>query len=364
MTGTVNPFAQPAAAATTQPFQPAANSQPITDAQAIEAQATVVTEPAQAVAATPVQEVAAAQPAAAQPAATPAAAQPAQVFATPAQTAVATQANFPAPAAAQVPVVDVPLAGTTEVSFDSDIKFNKLDKFAKMKKDEVARIAFLLADANNQPRLRMSHVFYDDATKRSYLAPEDKAIYAKFMEKFGEPKIRFATIVAVYHTDLQGNPLSQSIRLQAFVFGQDKFPDLKQLHKNWNLLSRDLMIQCKEEAFQKMTYSPTPDSWLGALPQLLSEKRAEALELFGKPLDFFLGRKLNQNEIAALLGMAGAPMQGGAPAYNPFGAPAAGQPAPAAGGSPFAAAPVASGAGAAPGAGAFADLVVNGTNQA
>lgn len=298
MNAPVNPFANPSSTPT-QPFAAApaqtTQAQPAADTQVQTAQAVQAPAPAPA----PVQQV---------------------------------QAPAPAPVQQAFPQAAAPTI-SGEVSFDSDIKFNRLDRFASMKQDEITRLAFMLKDAKGKPRLRMTQVFYDNANRKSYVAPDNPALIKQMAEKFGDSRPRFATVVAVYTTNLQGQVLTQDIRLQAFIFGGDKFNDLKMLDQQWGLCTRDLMVQCKEANFQKLTFTPCPDRLMAMIPGLEQSKLEEAETLFGRPLDMFLGKKLSEQDYMALLSgrQPGAPMgaPGGVPAANPFGAPPAG------GASPF-----------------------------
>lgn len=366
----INPFAQPVSTAIVEPVedavivssdpvvaaaetQQAATPEPaaqVAQVQEPQAQTQSVTEPAAQVQVEVAATTQAADPAPAQQQAAPVAQQVQQAAAT-----LQTTQQQAKPVNQIAPQMQR-MAPMSEVSFDTDVKFNKLDKFGQMKKDETCRILFLLPNEQGAPRLRMSHIFYDAVTKRSYLAPENPMYLQKFAEMFGEPKVRFGTVVGVYHTDLQGNPLSADVKLQAYVFGQDKFPDLKNLHKNWNLMTRDVLMTCKEESFQKVTFQPTPDRLIAAAPQAEQELRERAEVLFGKPLEPLLGRKLTEAEIVQIINAAGgaagglapaAGMSGGAAGYNPFGGT-----------------PQVNGPGTAGGATeTFADLVATGTNQ-
>lgn len=255
----------------------------------------------------------------------------------------------------------MPMGG--EVSFDDEVKLSKLEKLGKMREGETRRIAFLLVNENGAPVLLQSQVFSEPVTHRSYRAPENPLFYKKFVEKFGEPKPRFGTIVAEYDTNFRGEVQSDTLILKAWTFGQDKWPDLKQLHKEWGLGRIDLTMTCKEEGFQKLTFLPTPqrfiDSMIQSDAQAYNQLVNDARDLYNsKHMLNLMGKILTEAEIIAMLNgqtsNAGSFGQGGG---GNFGNPSA----LGGGGSsnPFNTAPTVNGNGAAPNGAAFQDFVQN-----
>ena len=202
-----------------------------------------------------------------------------------------------------------------EVTFDSDIKISALDRFPKMKKDEVSRVAFTLFDANGSPMIKMSNYFYDETSRKFFIAPKDPETLKRCIAKLGEVKIRFATIVVRYETDMNGNLIdygngSWSYKLFAFTFSTDKFPTLKSLHKEWGLQNVDLLFTCSDIDFQKITMNPTRQCIYRQNEQVTADILSKATDLYNNNLNKHLGNSLSDEEIMVALGLAKAPMTG------------------------------------------------------
>jgi len=255
---------------------------------------------------------------------------PAQTEAIPAATANdQTVVGAVVPAQGTVPAVTQP-EGVMNLTFDDDIKINTLDKLPKLKKEETSRIGFLLFDANNSPLIKMSYYFYDDVARKLFLAPKDKNLLAKVVSKLGEPKIRFGTPVIRYQTDQYGNlPEQWSYSIHAFIFSTDKFPILKALHKEWGLQGHDILMTCTEPEFQKLAMNVARESLWRTLPQeYLEDIHTKATEAYEKHINRMMGRPMKDEEILALLGLAGPPAAAaGQGVVNPFPAGNANQPA-------------------------------------
>lgn len=251
-------------------------------------------------------------------------------------------------------------SGVDEISFDSDIKIHNLERFPKLKAGEITRIAFLLFDQNTAPRLKMSNYFYDKQANATFLKPKDMNVLAAAVARYGEPKIKFGTIILRYDTDQYGNLLpSGGFNLYAYTFSTDKFPQYKQLHKEWGLAQHDLILTCTEANFQKIQITVARDSlWQAAPEQLRTEIMSRASVLYDKFLNNYMGAHKTDQEIMQLIN--GAPAQSaGGPVFNPF----VQQQQPVVGGNPMVAA-VSAQAGVGAGAATFGDLVANSTNQA
>lgn len=214
-----------------------------------------------------------------------------------------------------------------EVTFDSDIQISALDRFPKMKKDEVSRIAFTLFDSNGSPMIKMSSYFYDEGARKFFIAPKNEEVLKKCVAKLGEAKIRFATIVVRYETDNNGNMIDYgngawSYKLFAYTFSTDKFPTLKSLHKEWGLQNVDLLLTCSDIEFQKVTINPARQCIYRANEQVLAEVQLKAKELYEKNLNRHLGNSMSDEEILVTLGLAAPAPVGGAGTMvggNPFG---------------------------------------------
>lgn len=340
------PPAQPAAETAAAPAAPAADATAEAPA-ATEAVTPEVLPPEStpAPAAAPAQPAAVAAPAPTQPVTEVAAAPAAPVATAPA--AVGQPAGVAAPPATIDPSANPELSGVMTLSFDDDIKFNTLDKLPQMKKDEVIRFAFILFNEQGSPLIKRSYYFYDQVSQTMFLAPQNKDLLALCTEKLGEPKIRFGSPVVQYQTDQFGNvPQGYGWSVFAFIFSTDKFPPLRNLHKEWGLQNHDIIAQCTEAKYQKWTMNPARECLFRMDPNLAQTVHEKGVVAFEKHMDRFMGRKKTDAEIYQILGLATGPAGGAAAPgmgqpVNPFHASAgpAPLPGPAAGGAPTAGAP-------------------------
>ncbi len=219
---------------------------------------------------------------------------------------------------APVQTADFSHGSSLDVTLDSEVKLNVIDKLPEMNKDECSRIALIAFDDNNAPLIKMSQQYYVDmgnGTKLMFLAPENKELLAKIIARFGEPKVRFATIVLRYNTDKRGAVLNQDTSFHVWQFGTDKWPDLKNMHQKWNLFNHDIAIQCKDPQFQKLNMVPEPDCYWQKLPYA-KDIMAQARSLYETALKKFIARKIPDNELEIKLGFKEAPPA--SPSVNPF----------------------------------------------
>lgn len=89
------------------------------------------------------------------------------------------------------------------------------------------------------------------------------------------PQQRAATLVAVWPTDKEGNPLKESLKkaeVMILIVAGDKYRALRQNHRNFPLGKHDVTATCTDVQFQKVTFSPCQDNLLVAL--LASSKDA------------------------------------------------------------------------------------------
>lgn len=248
----------------------------------------------------------------------------ANVFQNPGQApaGVPATAIAPAPAVATAPAGGGTTQEVMDIDFDTEVKLNTLDKVPKYKNGEARRQAFVLFNPQTgAPMIKMSQYFYDNALQKSWLAPKNENMLKQCIAKYGDPKIKFGTIIVQYDTDQYGNVLMQApselnpygwtFQLKAFVFSTDKFPILKTLHQQWNLASRDIMVQCQEETFQKLTFMPCQESYILSDKALVERIQKEAMELYEKRLVKMMGRPATDQEILSYLGMGPAPAMGG-----------------------------------------------------
>ena len=229
--------------------------------------------------------------------------------ATPPSTPPSTQPSFPVPSPAPSPaptftalqVRQQEASEAEEVSFDDDIKFSALERFPRLKMNESTRIGFLVFTSTNAPSLLKVSYFYDPILKEIFNAPKDPQLLAACVKKYGEPKIKFGTIVIRYETDMYGNVLSANYQLYGYTFSTDKWPTYKNLHKEWGLDSHDVQLTCREDAFQKIDISPLKNCLYAANPDFAAQLKAEARALYDNYLPRLVGRQISNREIEGIL---------------------------------------------------------------
>lgn len=209
-----------------------------------------------------------------------------------------------------------------DVTFEDDIKLNVVEKFPTLSKNETARLAFVLFDANGAPKIKFSNYMYDDISRKTILAPRNPEVLAQVTKKLGDPKVRFGTVVAKYRTDEYGNLYNSNVlevQLYALIFSTDKFPSFKNLHKEWGLSNHDIIIQCKEEKYQNWTINVARESIIAQnFPQNAPSLIQKATEIYDKYIDKFMGRKYEDEELLALLGISGSGLPSAQNINNPF----------------------------------------------
>lgn len=210
-------------------------------------------------------------------------------------------------AVSAIPEAPMQPEGVMDLTFDDDIQINSLEKLPKLKKEETARIGFVLFNEKGAPLIKMSHYFYDGASKKLFLAPKNKEVLAHVINKLGEPKIRFGTPVILYQTDQYGNlPAQWSYAIHAFVFSTDKFPILKSLHKEWGFDSHDVLMTCTESEYQKLSMNIARECLWRTLPaEFLSDIQEKATLAYEKHINRMMGRPMPDAEILSILGMGG-----------------------------------------------------------
>ena len=243
----------------------------------------------------------------------------AQVVSTP------TQSTLPAtiPTQPQQPHNYTAPNGLLDVTLDTEVKLNLIDKFPDLGKEEGARLALISFDEKQSPLIKMCQYLFVEISNNNKLGfqiPKDPQMVAKIIAKFGgEPKFKFGTIVLKYFTDKNGTVMQNAqgtfdYTLHVLTFGSDKWPDLQQNHKKWNLFNHDLSVKCKDPTFQKWSIIPEPDCFWKSLPNA-NEILEEAKNHYNNSLKKFLPRDLSDQELNVKLGFIQAPAQ---QSFNPF----------------------------------------------
>jgi len=182
------------------------------------------------------------------------------------------------------------------------------------------RVAFL-----STTLVRAKTHFYEgeDGKKVSFWClstPKKRAICC---EHLGDSAQRFGLVLFLYVTDATGelaNPAKVQGRLLYWVISDAKYSELSTLHKQFPLLSDsdkqvDLLINCSEEKFQKMSFTPCTNAhWrkTDKTVQLLRQKETAASE----KMRSVLGKRLTELELSTMFAIPVA-----APTVSPTSAP-------------------------------------------
>lgn len=219
-----------------------------------------------------------------------------------------------------------------DINLDSDVKFNLLEKFPNLSKDEKARIslvAFDTAENKNAPMFKLSQFYYIEIDKDnsvSFAAPKSKEFLSKLIAKYGEPKVRLVTIVVRYVTDKHGTIVKNAqghcdFTFYAWLISPDKFQALKTMHNEWNLYKRDMIIALDAKSdpkFQNLVLQPAQECAWDKHPDAASVVE-QARAFYAQTMLKYIPKELTEEEIAIKLGWdVGAPV---ANAANPFGNP-------------------------------------------
>lgn len=244
--------------------------------------------------------------------------------------------GFAAPAAQS----QIPNKNIEEVDFDSDIQVGGLERFPKLAKDQRARVAFILFNEKGNPRIKMSESFnfgkFGDPNAVGFIAPKHNKDLMKQLVAFGggkEPTAKFGTVVLHYDTNMYGviDPQGK-FKLEAFIFGAEKWNILKRRHQEWGLNAHDILITCTEPNYQKHDYEVARESlWSGAPEDMRKDILERAEGLFNGALNRLMGFSRTDQEIVGWMQTgrfpdraSGPAPQGGAagpaggPSVNPF----------------------------------------------
>ena len=204
--------------------------------------------------------------------------------------------------------------GATEVTFKDVIQSQKLKRFPSMNEAEKALIAFIAIDDQGNPRARNTQIHWlsvknGDAQNIMIQAPDPKKnpkLAKACVQAFGEPKIRFATLIFRYATDPNGRFLSKKVegQIYSYAFGIDKWELFQQMHLSWGLGTKDVVLVCTGKEYQKISPAINNSNYwqdpIHMLPEVTAGIKAEVSVLWDY-LDQDLGRVLTDVQIEGLL---------------------------------------------------------------
>lgn len=120
--------------------------------------------------------------------------------------------------------------------------------------------------------------------------------------EFGEPQLKFATIVVVYRTDKFGKMEKVDGKLlpptcKYFVFNAPKYESLRKANSEFPLDKHDLLVSCAEEQYQQLSFQSCKES-VWQIPEFkMKELVLSQVEKLAKHLEGQLGQKLTPQQI-------------------------------------------------------------------
>lgn len=189
------------------------------------------------------------------------------------------------------------MAKEGNVSWDDKTVTGGRSTIFALEKDQTARICVL----TSQAVMALDH-FSKKARKHARCIKSVGACPG--CDSLGDPKERFGTKILVYGTNNSGELAAPvKVSVQGWIFGSDKFIDLRQLQKEWGALNKlDLMVSCTDKTFQTFKFVPARECFWRKSEKFM----AHVKDLFAKTkidLDAILGRQLSPEETAERLGL-------------------------------------------------------------
>lgn len=214
--------------------------------------------------------------------------------------------------AVQIPTFTLPSNVQMTNFEDESIKQFEFDQY-KGKKGYTDRIGILLPSNIAIGRIH----FKQDGDAKGYVLCQSEiraqggtevvVKQAICCEKLKEPKKRFGVLVVQYRTDRDGNLVQPfGYDLKVWVFGVDKYVELRSLNREFPLGKHDLKLACTDENFQKLTIQACRESVASAesfrkqFGQHVDEWTAAMVPKLPKAL----GKVLNAEELTKFVGSA------------------------------------------------------------
>lgn len=114
--------------------------------------------------------------------------------------------------------------------------------------------------------------------------------------RLGPPNRRIGTFVVHYTTDRKGNFVKPfEYEVKPWVFGEQKYRNLAQIHEQFPLSYHDIKIICEDGQFQRMTFMAYPDEAVWRQKESLREEVLETVKSLEGRLN--LGREVPLDEL-------------------------------------------------------------------
>lgn len=188
-------------------------------------------------------------------------------------------------------------SASEEVGFDDNsVSSFQFEKY-KGTKGQTDRIAVVLCK-EGKPVVRKAWTHFIEGV--GYVIAND---YTR--SRFGEPSLRFATVVGQYRTDKFGKiqqPFNESsVMVKFFIFGVKKYDLLRKANEEFPLDKHDLLVSCQEDKFQQLGFQSCKEAAWKLKPEVQKAVAAQ-VEKLANYLEGQLGQKLTAEQIKEKLG--------------------------------------------------------------
>lgn len=153
------------------------------------------------------------------------------------------------------------LEGVKVVNMGTKVSAYAVDR-ARFVKDARSRISILTTKAI--------------AIKTHYI--ENKGNFlctgGKCCEAIGRPALRYLFPIIKYDTDKKGKPVSNKVEYQVLSIGNDIYDDLMtiaELNEEVGLTNLDIIVSCKDEKYQKISFQAVPNALWKKSPTIKQE---------------------------------------------------------------------------------------------
>lgn len=189
------------------------------------------------------------------------------------------------------------ISASEEVGFDDNtVNSFQFEKY-KGKKGQTDRLAVVYCK-DGKPVVRKAWTHFVEGV--GYVIAND---YSR--SRFGEPQLRFATVVGQYATDKFGKiqqPFNESsVTVKFFIFGVKKYDLLRKANEEFPLDKHDLLVSCQEDKFQQLGFQSCKEAAWKLKPDVQKAVTAQVEKLVSY-LEGQLGQKLTAEQIKEKLG--------------------------------------------------------------
>lgn len=121
-------------------------------------------------------------------------------------------------------------------------------------------------------------------------------------DKLGLPTVRYVIPIVVYDTNKGGKPISQEIEHKALIIGQGTYEDLMTIHELNDMTAVDILVTCKDEKYQNISFNTAGESrWRKS--KTLRKEVKEFWKKNKKHLITVIGKQMNEKRFLEEMGI-------------------------------------------------------------